>query len=280
MAMKSDSKKRAPLRKAQNWKKEVPGMAGKQLVLVILVVVAGLIFSGLQSAVSGWVRIGVTLALGLMLLLFYYTDGVNKGSVDAGMSRHIAKLEKEGRKISVQEEAGCYHPLKAVCAGLLAFALPLVLAIFLAVTAKPYAYSLQDLPVWLSGAYGVREDVVGPLAAYMQPAGATVTDWIRVLVRLLMLVFVNLFEDPQRMTQMIDQSAPLFISLYPLAYLIGYLRGPSTNAKMEKQNKKAKKAAVRKQKKSNLVNELLGENQVPHYGHKRESDKPKKKELI
>jgi len=280
MATKTGGKKRAPLRKAKNFKMDVPGMAAKQLVLLILVVVAGLLFSGLQSALVGWLRIGMTTACGLMLLLFYYSDGVNKGAVDAGMSRHISRLEKEGRAFSAQEEGGCYHPLKAVCAGLLAFCLPLALAIFLAVTAEPYAYSLQDLPVWLTGAYGVREDIVGPLETYIHMSGTSVMDWIRVIVRLLMLVFVNFFEDPQRMTQMIDRSAPLFISLYPLAYLLGYLRGPAANAKMEKQNKKAKKAAVRKQKKSNLVSELLGENQVPHYGHKRENDKPKKKELI
>jgi len=107
-----------------------------------------------------------------------------------------------------------------------------------------------------------------------------VMDWLRVVVRLFVLAFVGLFKDPQRMSHTIDLLAPLFIAAYPLAYTLGYLRGPAENAKLEKMNKKAKKIAVRKQQKSNLVNELLGENSVPHYGHKRDQDKPKKKELI
>ena len=32
--------------------------------------------------------------------------------------------------------------------------------------------------------------------------------------------------------------------------------------------------------KSNLAAELVGDANAPHYGHQRESDKPKKKELI
>ena len=78
----------------------------------------------------------------------------------------------------------------------------------------------------------------------------------------------------------VDLCVPLFMLTYPLAYTLGYLRGPAEYAKQEKLNKKAKKVAVRKQQKSKLVQELLGETNVPHYGHKRDSDKPKKKELI
>ena len=212
--------------------------------------------------------------------MLFYSEGLNKGARDASESRQLAKLEKSGIAIEAREDAACYHPLKALCGCAAVFILPLLCAVFLALTAEEYTYSLQDLPTWLTNSYGSRQDVMAPLSAYMQSAGTSIVDWVRVFVRLFVLLFVNLFEDPQRMSAAIDRIAPLCMLLYPAAYMIGYLRGPAANDKMETQNRKAKKVAVRKQKKSSLAAELVGDANAPHYGHQRESDKPKKKELI
>lgn len=275
-----DGKKRAPLRRAKNWKGEIPALAGKLLLITVLVVVLGLMFSALQMIRNALLRDGLSLLIASGLVLLFYSEGLNKGARDAGESRQLAKLEKNGIAIDAREDAACYHPCKALCACALVFILPLLCAVFLALTTKEYTYTLQDLPSWLTGSYGARQDVMAPLAAYMQSAGATLVDWVRVFVRLFVLIFVNLFPDPQRMSATIDRIAPLCMLIYPLAFMIGYLRGPAANDKVETQNRKAKKVAVRKQKKSNLAAELVGDANAPHYGHQRESDKPKKKELI
>lgn len=277
---KNNAKKKAALRKANHFMKEVPGIALRLVMYIVVTVVLGLLFSMVQGIENYMLRIAITLAVAAVILIFYFNEGVSKGTTDALNSRQLVRLEKAGKTITAKEDASCYHPLKAVCGALLVFCLPLALAIVLALFTKDYTYILQDLPVWLSGSYGYREDVMGPLAAYMQMGGTTALDWIRIIVRMFVLVFVNLFEDPQLSSALIDRTAALFILIYPLAYVLGYLRGPSEQAKMEKANKKAKKIAVRKQQKSNLVEELLGESNVPHYGHQREKDKPKKKELI
>ena len=94
-------------------------------------------------------------------------------------------MQKNGRQPEARDDEACYHPLKAVLGVALAFGVPLVLAAYLAVVAKPYTYALQDLPDWLTGSYGSRGDVMGPLGAYTQgaaPIGAT--GWVRVFVRL------------------------------------------------------------------------------------------------
>ena len=41
---------------------------------------------------------------------------------------------------------------------LIVFGIPLALGAYLAATAEPYTYALQDLPSWLTGTYGARED--------------------------------------------------------------------------------------------------------------------------
>lgn len=280
MAKKADKKNKAPIRKANHYMKAVPGAALKLLALAVAVVILGLLFSGLQVLTAGWLRMAIAAAVGAVLALLYYSEGVGRGAADAMNSQYMARLESEGKTISAEEDAKCYHPMKAVLAGALAFCVPFVLAVIVALSAKEYTYVLQDLPTWLTGNYAVREDVLGPLSAYMQVTGASAVDLMRVVARLFTMVFINFFADPLTMSLTIDRCVPAFVLVYPIAYVIGYLRGPAANAKLEKQNKKAKKAAVRKHKRAKVAAELLGQSSVPHYGHKRESEKPKKKELI
>ena len=275
-----NKQQRAPLRRAKNWRAEAPAIAGKLLLITVAVVVLGLMFSALQMIENTLLRDGLSLLIASGMALLFYAEGMNKGTRDAGESRQLARLQKAGNPIEAREDAACYHPLKALTACAMVFIIPLLCAIFLALTVKEYTYSLQDLPAWLTGSYGARQDVMAPLSAYMQNTGATAQDWIRVFVRLFVLIFVNLFPDPQRMSATIDRVAPLLMLVYPLAFMIGYLRGPAANDKLESQHRKAKKVAVRKQKKSNLAAELVGDANAPHYGQQRESDKPKKKELI
>lgn len=277
---KTAKKKQAPLRKAGNFMKDAPGIALRLLLYAVVTVVLGLLLSVIQGIENDALRLAVAALLSFVVLAVYFMEGISRGTADASNSRQIARLEKAGHSITAKEDASCYHPLKALVGSLLLFGIPLVLAIVLALNAKDYTYTLQDLPTWVSGSYGTREDVMAPLAAYTHALGTSALDWIRIVVRLFMLVFINLFDNVQTAIGLIDRLAPLFILLYPAAYVLGYLCGPSQQAKIEKMNKKAKKVAVRKQQKKKIADELLGNQNVPHYGHQADKAAHKKKELI
>lgn len=277
---KTAKKKQAPLRKANHFMKDVTGIALRLLLYAVVTVVLGLLLSVIQGIENDALRLAVAALLSFVVLAVYFMEGISRGTEDAGNSRQIARLEKAGHSITAKEDASCYHPLKALVGSLLLFGIPLVLAIVLALNAKDYTYTLQDLPTWVSGSYGTREDVMAPLAAYTHALGTSALDWIRIVVRLFMLVFINLFDNVQTAVGLIDRLAPLFILLYPAAYVLGYLCGPSQQAKIEKMNKKAKKVAVRKQQKKKIADELLGSQNVPHYGHQADKNAHKKKELI
>jgi len=270
-------KKKKPLRRAQRWGSRVLPMAGKLLVPLIAIIVMGLIFSALQ-AVSAGLRIVLAVAIIAVMLLFLFSEGLNRGAEDAAASRNYVNLSAKGVQLGEKEDAMCYHPLKALCAVMVVFIVPLALSVVIAATAKEYTYVLQDLPTWLTDSYGAREDVMGPLGAYMAEQSMTVYDWLRLLVRLFVMNYINLFNDPLKMSFIIDRLSPLFILSYPLAYMLGYLRGPASNRRMEKMNRRAKKVAVRRAEKKSLVEELTGAQGQVHYGHKKEDHK--KKELI
>lgn len=279
-ATKTNKKKKGkkkPLRRAENWGMQVPTLMGRMAVSMIIIVVLGLMFSALQ-AVGATLRLVLAIAILAGILLLFFSEGLNKGAEDAAASRSYVNLESKGLKMDKKDDAACYHVLKPIAAGLAAFSIPLALAIIVALSAKEYTYTLQDLPTWLTDSYGTRADVMAPLGAYTTQHGMTAYDWMRTVVRMMEMNFINLFSDPLTMSATIDRLSPLFIATYPIAFVLGYLRGPASNRKMEKLNRRAKKVAVRRTQKKSLVEELTGAQGQVHYGHKKEEHK--KKELI
>lgn len=276
----SSKKTKKPIRRAKHWGARVWPMAGRMAAILAAVAVMGLMFSALQAVGSFALRAVISLAILSGVLLMMYSEGLTRGVADADASHAADRLEKLGRPLTRKEEAACYQPMKALCACLIVFGIPLVLGVFLAATAEPYTYALQDLPAWLTGTYGAREDVMAPLAAYAQSAAISAQDIVRLIVRLTVLIYVNLFPDPQTMVQLIDRLSPLLVLTYPAACMIGYLRAPSVYAKRQSMQRRAKKAAVRKAQKKSMVAELLGSGGDVHYGQRPQQEEHKKKELI
>ena len=258
----NSKKTKKPLRRAKRWGARIWPMAGRLAAILAAVTVMGLMFSALQAVGSMALRAVISLAILSGVLLMLYSEGLTRGVADADASHAADKLEKLGRPLSRREEAACYQPLKALCACLIVFGIPLILGAYLAATAEPYTYALQDLPSWLTGTYGAREDVMAPLAAYAQTASVSARDVIRLIVRLT------------------DQLTPLMVLSYPAACMIGYLRAPAVYAKRQSMQRRAKKAAVRKAQKKSMVSELLGSGGDVHYGQRPQQEEHKKKELI
>ena len=240
----NSKKTKKPLRRAKRWGARIWPMAGRLAAILAAVTVMGLMFSALQAVGSMALRAVISLAILSGVLLMLYSEGLTRGVADADASHAADKLEK------------------------------------LAATAEPYTYALQDLPSWLTGTYGAREDVMAPLAAYAQTASVSARDIIRLIVRLTVLIYINLFPDPQTMAQLVDQLTPLMVLSYPVACMIGYLRAPAVYAKRQSMQRRAKKAAVRKAQKKSMVSELLGSGGDVHYGQRPQQEEHKKKELI
>lgn len=273
-------KKARPLRRAQRWQAQVLPMAGKLLAILIAATVVGLMFSALQAVDMAWLRIALSLLIASGLLLMHYSEGVTRGTADAGASVFYESASARGAQLTDRDDAACYHPMKAVCAAIAVYGVPLALAVYIAATAQPYTYALQDLPAWLTDTYGARADVMAPLGAYAARAGMAVRDWVRVLVRLPQMIYLNLFSDPLTMSAAIDRLAPALMCTFPLAYVIGYLCGPSQERKRRQMNRRAKKVAVRRAQKSSLASELTGEQNRVHYGQRVQDEKHRKKELV
>lgn len=274
------TKKKMTVRRAKRWGSRVLPMAGKIIPLVILIAVLGLMFTAIQAIDMYWLRFAIALVVTAVMVVLLYSEGLNTGVLDVNASHSFLQAKADGRALGEKEDAACYHPLKALCAALVVFGLPLLLSVYLALNAREYTYTLQSLPAWLTNTYGAREDVMGPLGAYAQAGGMAITDWLRMFVRLFILMPINFFADPQKMTAMIDRLSPVMMCLLPGAYMVGYLLSPRQAEKIRKQNRRAKKIAVRRAERKKIAAELLGAQNQVHYGHKKEEKARKKKELI
>ena len=280
MANESRKKKKKPLRRATRWGRQALAMAMRLAGFMVAVIVMGLIFSALQAIENVGLRIGLSAVLTGGVLLLCMNEGMNKGAMDAAASRSYESMAARDLPVSDKEDAACFQPMKPVLAALIVFVLPMALAVYLAMTTTGYTYTLQDLPTWVTSSYGMRQDVMGPLGAYAVKAEIQAVDWVRMFVRLPMMMMINLFPDPLTMSGLIDRLSPLCVGVFPLVYVMGYFFGPSVNRKQEKANRRAKKIAVRKAQKKGLAAELTGSQMQVHYGQKADSEKHKKKELV
>jgi len=276
----ANEKKRKPLRRAERWVRPALGMAARLAGFMVAVIVMGLIFSALQAIDTAWLRIGLSALLTAGVLLLCMNEGMNRGATDAAASRSYESMVARGLKVSQKEDAACFHPAKPIAAGLIVFLVPLALAAYIAMTTTGYTYVLQDLPSWVTDGYGMRADVMAPLGAYAVKAEIEAMDWLRMIVRLPMMMMINLFPDPLEMSGLIDRLSPLCVGAFPIVYVLGYFFGPSINRKQEKANRRAKKIAMRKAQKKGLAAELTGSQMQVHYGQKADSAKHKKKELV
>lgn len=273
-------KQKKPVRLSKHWGMNVLPMARRMIPMVVLIVIMGLLFTALQAISLYWLRVVLSVAGVAAAALLLYYDGMNSGVLDVNASRAYMQAQADGRTLTDREDAACYHPLKALCAVLVIFGIPMVLSVYMAFNAKDYTYTLQTLPTWLTQSYGTREDVMAPLGAYAQAVSMTIADGLRIIVRLFILTMVNLFEDPQKMTGMIDRLSPVMMLVLPMAYLLGYLCGPNRAQKISKLNRRAKKVAVRRAERRKVGPELLGMQNQVHYGHQKEEKARKKKDLI
>ena len=171
---------------------------------------------------------------GLILLIFYTkgaqngTDGVVRGEI---LYQHIQK----GQDVSPGEKRVPFHPLKGFIIGLLGTAIPLILAVILAATAEKQMTTAGVLPSW-TDAYLRRSEIGDALAVYSQSSPITVTDIIRIIVRILMMPLITMAGAENRdLLLLLERLSPLIVLLPAVSYGIGYMTGPARRKTIHKE---------------------------------------------
>lgn len=187
------------------------------------------------------------IAAGMLLFM----DGSYRGARDSTMTATLARLSKKGDYNPTPAElAKQYDWRKGVLAAALA-ALPLfIVAVIVAITVQPYAYTVQDYPAWLK-AYTHRPEI-GEALTYMDETvrSAGITDYLRIFVRFMLFPYVGLLGTlSDEMSLLFDRLSPAIALILPTVAAVGYLFGPRRRAKEAKAIKDAKSTPRKRLKK-------------------------------
>lgn len=231
---------------ARHWGRTILFPALKLFAYPLLMTLASFLLSPLLMAEWPVLRIGANLLLVVLMLFLMGYNGAYRGEKDVQNSQHILTLQANEKEPTPQEWAAAYHPLKGILPALLGVAPWLLLALVLALLAKPYVYQLQDLPSFLQ-AYLKYPDTGAALAFYSEPVATAPVDILRVLVRLVIMPFANMAGTlTDTVSLLLDRISPLLVLPLPLAYVVGYLLGPTMYRRTLARNEAAKKAHRKK----------------------------------
>lgn len=175
---------------------------------------------------SDGLRIAFDCIIELIVLMLFFNNGANKGTEAVGRGEIMYQRSENGRPVSDDEKASCYHPAKGFLTGIAGTLPLLILTVTLALLAKRTVTTAGTLPAWLSG-YERRSEIGDALTAYTQLTPATFTDILRMIVRILIMPVVSAIGSENREGLLLaERLSPLVVLLPAIAYGIGYTRGP------------------------------------------------------
>ena len=187
--------------------------------------------------------------------LYMFNQGTTKGEADTAYGEIMYQHQQEGKTVVQADRERCYHPAKGFAIILIALIPYLLLTLVFAFMAQPINYSLGVLPSWLD--VPAQQTHVGEALSYYTTQGSmALVDILRIAVRAMTMPFVNI-AIPLGANAVLwaERLSPLWISIAPIAYGIGYLQGPKIRIKINTGiaiGLRKKKRKARKERKARI----------------------------
>ena len=228
------------------------------VILVAFIACASASFSNLL------LRLLLNLAVIALGLMIFFNNGSRHGTEAVTRGEILYQKKDKGQEISESEKKMCFHPAKGFVTALIGTAPFLVLAVILALNTSVQMTDSGTLPSWMQ-AYTRRSDIGNALINYTEPEGMTFIDFVRMIIRICIIPFVNIvsYSDKNGMC-LLERLSPIVLLLPAAAYGSGYLTGKSIRTKIHTAISENDKRRIRKErkKKTNRNNS----------GHRRETE--------
>lgn len=202
----------------------------------------------LTSFKSLFPRILVNTAIELLVLYIFFTKGAELGTEAVSRGEILYQHIEKGILVSESERKIPFHSLKGYLIGFIGTIPFLVFAIILALTAKRQMTGYGTLPSWMEP-YMRRSEISGALVQYTQTTAISLTDIVRIVVRLLIMPFVSMIGAENKDLLLIaERLSPLLIFLPALSYGTGYLQGPARRTKVHSQIAEGRRRRISREK--------------------------------
>lgn len=190
-----------------------------------------------------------TAVIGLVLLIFF-NNGGNRGTEAVTKGEILYQQQERGTAVTDADRAVCFHKMKGFITGLLGVLPFLICAIVLALTAKRQSTGAGALPGWLD-IYKRRTEVGDALAAYTAAAPMTLTDILRIIIRIAVMPFVTMVGTENREGMLLlERISPVLFLLPAAAYGIGWMQGPKLRARVHTEIASNNRKRLRKERKA------------------------------
>ncbi len=195
-------------------------------------------------------RLLINLGVELLVLLIFFNNASGRGADAVARGEILYQRQEKGLTFENSEQAVCFHPLKGYLVGLLGTVPLLICGILLALTATRQATGAGALPSWLSN-YERRTEIGDALVAYTVSAGMSLTDVVRLIMRIALMPFVSIVGTENRDGMLLlERLSPLLVLLPAVAYGSGYLTGRSMRTKVHTEIASNNRRRARREKKA------------------------------
>ena len=219
---------------------------GLMLLLVFMTFIV-CTMTGFSSAV---LRIAVNLAIETLILFILFNRGTVHGTEAVSRGEILYQHQVRGQEVTENERKLPYHPAKGFLNGILGTLLMLIPAIVLAFTAQRQMTGAGVLPGWMES-YLRRDDIGNALVSYTNPGGISVTEILRIIVRICIMPFISMIGGENKEALLIaEKLSPILLLLPACAYGIGYLQGPKARARIHTEIAENTKKRIRREKKA------------------------------
>lgn len=238
------------------------GSAVKFFFSLFGVILINLLLSTMVSWDAQWLNILFNGALLLVVYGVYYQNGANRGTAAVGQGEILYQRKEAGRAVDPKEQAACYHVAKGFIIGLIGLLPALVCCVLLAMVAKQQYTSIGVLPSWIS-TLERQSETAGALAMYSVTEPMDLESVMRVIVRMLIMPFVNMVGTDNREGLLLLERLSLLPMLLPgISYGVGYLQGENIRSQVHTsiaagKRKQARKDKKRRQARANKAPEQL-----------------------
>ena len=194
-------------------------------------------------------RMGINLAVLVMILVIVYHNGAGRGAEAVSRGEILYQKKEKGQTFSETERKVCFHPLKGYATAMIGTIPFLVAAVILALNTSVQRTGAGTLPSWMQ-AYTARSDVGNALVNYTNPEGMDFVDYLRSFVRICIIPWVNIVGYSNKYGMMlVEQLSPVILLLPAAAYGTGYLTGRTIRTRIHTAISENEKKRIRRENK-------------------------------
>lgn len=216
---------------------------------LILTALMSFLVSATTAGASLFIRVLLNGLMIPVILFFFFNSGSSQGTDAVARGEILYQRNEKGLTYTESEKSVCFHPVKGYLNGFFG-TLPLfIIAVMLSLLTGLQTTDSGTLPSWIQG-YLRRDEVGAALVHYTQPEGMGFVDYVRLIVRICIMPWINLAGAGNRQLMLVlERLSPLIVLLPAISYGSGYLTGKSNRTRIHTAiSESARKRARRERK--------------------------------